>query len=94
MTSLLTPIQAAARIRVCEKTLRSLRRQGLLRYVEVSPRKIFYRPEDCDEYLASCVRLDVPEAPTHRKSTRRHHTNSNVVSFSARRQERQAARGR
>jgi hypothetical protein len=51
-------------MRVCEKTLRSLRKQGLIRYVEVSPRKIFYRPEDCDAYLATCVRLDIPDIPT------------------------------
>lgn len=92
--SLLTPTEAATRIRVCEKTLRSLRKQGLIRYVEVSSRKIFYRPEDCDAYLADCIRLDIPDIPTHRKSTRRPRRDSNVVSFTARRQERQQARGR
>lgn len=92
---LLTHDEAAARIRVCSKTLRSLRRQGLIRYVAVSARKIFYRPEDCDAYLESCARFDVPQAPTQRRGAgRRLRAEANVVSFTARRQERIAARGR
>lgn len=94
MTDLLTHDQAAARLRVCAKTLRQLRQQGLIRYVAVSARKIFYRPEDCDAYLASCERVDVPQAPTRRRSSSRLRSGANVVSFTARRQDRLAGGGR
>lgn len=92
---LLTHEEAAARIRVCTKTLRQIRQQGLIRYVAVSARKIFYRPEDCDAYLESQARFDVPSGPTKRRGAgKRLRSEANVVSFTARRQERLAARGR
>jgi hypothetical protein len=95
LTELLTPDQAAARLRVCTKTLRQLRQQGLIRHVAVSKRKIFYRPEDCDAYLESCVTVAVPQEPTRlRGPGRRLRVEQNVVSFTARRNERLAARGR
>lgn len=95
MSDLLTHDEAAARLRVCTKTLRQLRQQGLVRYVQVSPRKIFYRPEDCDAYLESCAQFAPAHAPSQRRGKgRRLRTEQNVVSFSARRQERLAARGR
>lgn len=93
MSDLLTHDQAAARLRVCPKTLRQLRQQGLIRYVAVTQRKIFYRPEDCDAYLESRVRVDVPAEPTRRRGLHRLRTGPNVVSFTARRQERLAGRG-
>lgn len=93
MTELLTHTDAAARIGVCAKTLRQLRKQGLIRYVAVTARLIKYRPEDCDAYLESRVTIDVPTEPTHRRRSRLRNA-PNVVSFTARRQERQAARGR
>lgn len=88
---LLTPEEAAARLRVCDKTLRALRQQGLIRYVAISKRKIFYRPEDCDAYLEACCRVEVPAMPTKRRRLRRA---GNVVSFMDRRQNRIAAEGR
>jgi hypothetical protein len=95
MTTLLTPEQAAARIGVCAKTLRAIRQRGAIRYVAVTPRKIFYRPEDCDAYLEACVRVETAPPPTNRKrGGRRLPVQANVVSFTARRQERIAARGR
>jgi hypothetical protein len=93
MRGLLTPDEAAAHLRVCVKTLRQLRQAGLIRYVAVTPRKIFYRPEDCDAYLESCAKVET-SSPTHRRRAQRLRADTNVVSFSARRQERQAARGR
>jgi excisionase family DNA binding protein len=93
VTSLLTHDQAAVRIGVCAKTLRQLRKQGLIRYVAVTGRKILYRPEDCDAFLESRVTVDVPSKPTHRRG-RRLRSEQNVISFTARRQERMAARGR
>lgn len=93
MTALLTHDEAAARLRVCPKTLRSIRQRGLIRYVAVTPRKILYRAEDCDAYLESCLTSEV-HRPTERRKPRNLRGQANVVSFTARRQERLAARGR
>jgi excisionase family DNA binding protein len=84
---LLTPEQAAERLRVSTKTLRQLRQRGLIRYVAVTQRKLLYRPEDCDAFVQS--RLTVEEAPmlTRNRPTRRAKS-GNVVSFLARRRER------
>lgn len=93
-TPLLAPEEAADRISVCTKTLRRLRAQGLIRYVAVTERKIMYRPEDCDAFLESRVRMEPPSEPTRRRSARRLRSEGNVVSFLAGRRERMAARGR
>lgn len=69
-TDFLTSKQAADRICVGERTLRDLRKRGLIRYVAVTERKIMYRPEDCDEYLASRLRRD-ESCPKHQKPPRR-----------------------
>ena len=60
MSELLTEQQAADRLHMGERTLRDLRRRGLIRYVALTARKIAYRPEDCDEYVASRLRLSQP----------------------------------
>ena len=60
MTALLTPEEAARRLRVSTKTLRQLRQAGEIRYVAVTERRIFYRPEDCDDFLERRSRLDTP----------------------------------
>jgi hypothetical protein len=94
-SDLLTPEEAAARLRICAKTLRSIRQRGLIRYVAITKRKIFYRPEDCDAYLASCVKAEVSQAPPARPKGRRSSKlvhSANVVSFSDRRRERLAAK--
>ena len=57
---LLTPDEAAERLRVSERTLRDLKRRGLIRYVAITERRIAYRPEDCDEYIEARVRVDEP----------------------------------
>ena len=93
MSGLLSHEEAAARLRVCSKTLRAIRQRGLIRYVAVTPRKIFYRPEDCDAYLESCVTADVYR-PTNRRNGPKLSRSANVVSFMARRQERLAAKER
>lgn len=90
--ALLTPEEAAAYLRVCPKTLRSIRQRGLIRYVAVTSRKIFYRLEDCEAYLASCSRMEAAQ-PTERRGRNKLRAGDNVVSFSARRRARQAARG-
>lgn len=88
--ALLTPEEAAERIRVSTKTLRQLRQQGLIRYVAVTERKKLYRPEDCDAYLEARSRFDQPtelRRPTPRRRTGRGNA-ANVVSFTARRLQR------
>ncbi|WP_083937517.1 helix-turn-helix domain-containing protein [Sphingomonas sp. PR090111-T3T-6A] len=84
---LLTPQQAAKRLHVCTKTLRQLRREGSIRYVAITDRKIRYRPEDCDEFVASRARK-APECPSTSRKTRRISTSTSsgkVVAFTARR---------
>jgi predicted site-specific integrase-resolvase len=66
VNGLLTNDQAAKRIGVCSKTLRSLRQQGLIPYVAVTQRKKLYRIEDLDAYLASQVKREVYR-PTERR---------------------------
>lgn len=93
MTALLTHDKAAAHVGVCEKTLRLLRQQGLIPYVAVTKRKKLYRVEDLDAYLAAQVTREVYQ-PTERRRDKRLRNAPNVVSFMARRRERQAAGGR
>lgn len=86
-TALLTEEEAAKRLLLSARTLRDLRRTGLIRYVRLSARKIGYRPEDCDDYVASrvCVEQPMPLSPpaTRRKSAKRA-AFGNVVPFSQR----------
>jgi hypothetical protein len=89
---LLTHDEAAAHLHVCPKTLRSLRQRGLISYVAVTKRKILYRPEDLDAYLASRVTTEVYQ-PTERRRGKRLRNAPNVVSFMAGRRDRIAARG-
>lgn len=90
----LTHDQAAAHIQVCAKTLRSLRQQGLIPYVAVTKRKKLYRVEDLDAYLASRVTTEVYQPTERRGPSKRLRNAPNVISFTARRRERQAAGGR
>lgn len=59
---LLTEAEAAERLKIGERTLRDLRRRGLIRYVALTARKIMYRPEDCADYVESRVRQNDPPA--------------------------------
>lgn len=68
---LLTPEQAAERLRICTKVLRRLRQQGKIRYVAVTQRKIFYRPEDCDAFIESRVRQETHNPPLAPQGKRR-----------------------
>ncbi|WP_081504249.1 helix-turn-helix domain-containing protein [Sphingomonas sp. PAMC 26621] len=88
--TLLTPEEAAARIHVCTKTLRQLRRDGHIRYIAISDRVIRYRPEDCDDFIEGRVRKAPECQSTSRKTRRTSNSTSSgkVVAFS----ERQAAK--
>jgi hypothetical protein len=55
-------------------------------------RLIKYRPEDCDAFVESRLVIDEPCLPTQRRGPRKRlSTQGNVVSFMARRRDRQAA---
>lgn len=89
MTGLLNSKEAAAAIRVSERTLRDLRKAGLIAYVAVTDRLIMYRPEDCEEYLASRLRRDEPcnrkkggQPPPPRRTKAAPHR-GNVITFEA-----------
>ncbi len=84
MTDLLTEMEAAARLRISSRTLRSIRQRGEIRYILIGARKIFYRPEDCEEYLAARLRVEQP-CPTSNTPKRRARRNSgDIVPFSQR----------
>lgn len=63
---LLTPDEAAGRLGIGERTLRDLRKRGLIRYVAITERKIMYRPEDCEAFIESRSRVADPAAPKKR----------------------------
>lgn len=52
---LLDAAAAAARIKVCTKTLGRLRRAGKIRYYATGGRAFYYSEEDCVAYLDSCA---------------------------------------
>jgi excisionase family DNA binding protein len=85
VTALLTHDQAAARIGVCAKTLRQLRKKGLIRYVAVTGRLIKYRPEDIEAFIESRGRVDVPTTrPRHAVRPVGIRRSGNIVPFSVR----------
>jgi len=68
---LLTEEQAARLLLMSARSLRDLRRQGLIGFVQITARKIAYRPEDCREYVATRMRRQAPPADPLPKGTRR-----------------------
>lgn len=59
--ALLTEAEAAVILHMSPRTLRSLRSGGKIRYVRPSPRKVFYRADDIDEYLERQSLTDQPK---------------------------------
>jgi len=53
MSALLSGEDAAALIGISSKTLGKLRREGQIPYFAVTDHRFFYRPDDCEAYLAS-----------------------------------------
>jgi excisionase family DNA binding protein len=70
MTVLLTEKELADRLRIGERTMRGIRQRGEIAYVRIG-RKVLYRAEDCENYIASCVRNHTPPQPTMRRALRR-----------------------
>ena len=81
MTQLLTENEAAARLRIGERTLRGIRQRGEIRYILIGARKIFYRPEDCEEYLAARVRVEDACHTEPKPKQRARGSRGNVLSF-------------
>ncbi|HEX8402275.1 MAG TPA: helix-turn-helix domain-containing protein [Allosphingosinicella sp.] len=68
---LLDSEQAAAAIGVSVRTLRKLRKDGLISYVATTDRLVMYRPEDCAEFIASRLRRNEPcQKPAKPRRTR------------------------
>ncbi|MFN3424850.1 MAG: helix-turn-helix domain-containing protein [Novosphingobium meiothermophilum] len=65
---LLTEDEAAQSLDISPRTLREIRRRGMIRYIRPSPRKVRYTPEDIDEYLTRQTKQD---EPTCRSTNRR-----------------------
>ncbi len=86
--TLLTPQEAAERLRLSERTLRDLKRTGAIRYVAISPGRIAYRADDLAEYITTRVQCDQapePKPRTKRRVSVRAGTAHNIVPFSQRR---------
>lgn len=60
---ILTTKQVMARLQVGEKTLRRLRAEGKLPYLQISKGIIRYRASDCAAYLEACLRRAEPPRP-------------------------------
>lgn len=82
---LLTEEQAAARLLMHPRTLRKLRQEGAIRYVGLVGRRVAYRNEDLDEFIASRLKMEPVIAPArHGKRTVGRRASGNIVPFSAR----------
>lgn len=62
--ALLTENEAAARLRVCARTLRKARQAGHLQYIRIG-RKVLYAPDDLDLFVE---RVRVVEAPRPKRA--------------------------
>lgn len=58
---ILLPEEAAAELRISERTLRRLKKKRLIRYVQISARKWGLRPSDIAAYLAARVEQEKPD---------------------------------
>lgn len=84
LSHLLTEQEAAARVRLCGKSLGNARRRGEVRYVQLG-RKVFYTEADLAEFVASRNLLAQPALPTPPRGRRRPPGNVVVGRFSERR---------
>ena len=84
---LLTYKAAAAELTISPRTLRRIVEQGAIRYVQVSPRRIAFKPADLTEYLQRVTRER--EAATCRSTSQKARrtgtstSSSKVVAFTA-----------
>lgn len=82
---ILLPEEAAAELRISERTLRRLKQQRLIRWVRISERKWGLRPSDIAAYLAGRVEqegdMDQAKAKIRMKRGREA---GNIVYFSQR----------
>lgn len=62
--TLLPEAEAAEALGVSQRTLRNLRKAGIIHYVRPSPRKVYYTPEDVAEYIDRQRRMECPPCPS------------------------------
>jgi excisionase family DNA binding protein len=79
--ALLTEAEAAEALRLCARTLRKARHEGLLPYVRIG-RTVRYTPEDLQAFLAANRRIDTP-CPDPSKTAARRITNTTSKSGSS-----------
>jgi hypothetical protein len=91
MSQLLTEAEAARRLLISLSNLREIRRRGGIRYVAMSARRIAYRPEDCDEYVLSHLRIEEarpePKPKGRRRSMSGARPETNIIPFSQRKRQ-------
>ena len=92
--NLLTPKEAAARLRCSQKQLARLRAAGALKYVQVGlterrPRWLVAE-SDLEEFITRQSRRDVPPSPPTPTRRARRFVDSDVAAFAARLSERAA----
>ena len=69
--TLITEAEAAEALKVSTRTLRNLRKAGIIPYVRPSPRKVFYTAEDVATYIERQRRQECPPCPsTNQKAAR------------------------
>lgn len=62
---LLTSREAAERLNITIKVLHSLRAHGRIHYIAITDRKILYRPEDCDAWVADGAQRGTRKVPSN-----------------------------
>lgn len=90
--ALLTEAEAADALRICTRTLRRLRQRGAIRFVAVTSRSVAYRLEDLQAFIEQRARICEEAVPTRRTARARRQQAPNVLSFTARREQRRGTR--
>lgn len=87
---LLTEAEAAARLRVCTRTLRKERQAGRLTYVRIGT-KVLYSPDDLNRFIKDARECLSPALPARRSGAS--HATSAVRDFEAALARRRSGRG-
>jgi len=55
MQTLLSPSEAAERLRISRSTLTRLTTAGRIRHYRLTPKRVVYREDDLEHYLEACA---------------------------------------
>lgn len=84
MIPLLTEAEAAEALGLSARTLRKLRAGGSIRYVALTARRVAYRPQDLEAYVAGRVQMAAPATTQPPRAQRKPRHNARVIPFTAR----------